>query len=285
MLNNFQRVQALSEALPLIQSLSGSKIVIKYGGSAMKDRQLRSKVIEDILFLFSIGVRPILVHGGGPMINIWLSKLNIEPQFQDGIRITNQATMEVVEMVLAGRVNKDLVALLNQRNGNAIGLCGKDGNLIKAEKLFKQEDNYVGTVKDVDPKVINLLLDSGYIPVIASVAVDDKGNSYNVNADTVAGALASSLGAEKLILLTDTQGIMYDINDPNTLVRHINILQAQNLKSNKVISGGMIPKIDSCINALENNVNSAHIINGQLEHALLLEVLTSEGIGSMLTFK
>lgn len=283
MLNNFQRVQAFSEALPFIQSFSGTTMVIKYGGSAMTDIKLRSKVIEDILFLFCIGIRPVLVHGGGPMINSWLSRLDIEPKFKDGIRMTNKATMEVVEMVLSGRVNKDLVTLLNQRNANAIGLSGKDGNLIGVRKLFNQEDNYVGTVNYINTQIIELLLDNGYIPVISSIGADSQGCSYNINADTVAGALASSLKAEKLILLTDTHGIMYDIDDFNTLIKRIDVIQAQNLKKNQVISGGMIPKVECCIKALQNNVNAAHIINGQVEHALLLEVLTNEGIGSMLT--
>nr|YP_010985915.1 acetylglutamate kinase [Grateloupia asiatica]WOL36833.1 acetylglutamate kinase [Grateloupia asiatica] len=283
MLNNFQRVQAFSEALPFIQSFSGTIMVIKYGGSAMIDIKLRSKVIEDILFLFCIGIRPVLVHGGGPMINSWLSRLDIEPKFKDGIRMTNKATMEVVEMVLSGRVNKDLVTLLNQRNANAIGLSGKDGNLIGVRKLFNQEDNYVGTVNYINTQIIELLLDNGYIPVISSIGADSQGCSYNINADTVAGALASSLKAEKLILLTDTHGIMYDIDDFNTLIKRIDVIQAQNLKKNQVISGGMIPKVECCIKALQNNVNAAHIINGQVEHALLLEVLTHEGIGSMLT--
>nr|YP_010502398.1 acetylglutamate kinase [Grateloupia turuturu]QHD45267.1 acetylglutamate kinase [Grateloupia turuturu]UXC96811.1 acetylglutamate kinase [Grateloupia turuturu] len=283
MLNNFQRVRAFSEALPFIKSFSGTTMVIKYGGAAMKDIKLRSKVIEDILFLFSIGIRPVLVHGGGPMINSWLSKLNIESKFKDGIRVTDKATMEVVEMVLSGRVNKDLVALLTQRSANAIGLSGKDGNLIGARKLFNQEDNYVGTVNYINTEIIELLLDNNYIPVIASIGADSQGYSYNINADTVAGALASSLKAEKLILLTDTHGIMHDVDDINTLIKHIDIVEAQNLKKNKIISGGMIPKVECCIQALQDNVNSAHIINGQVEHALLLEILTDEGIGSMLT--
>nr|YP_010986317.1 acetylglutamate kinase [Pachymeniopsis lanceolata]WOL37235.1 acetylglutamate kinase [Pachymeniopsis lanceolata] len=283
MLNNFQRVQAFSEALPFIQSFSGTTMVIKYGGSTMKDSKLRSRVIEDILFLFCIGIRPVLVHGGGPMINSWLSRLDIEPKFKDGIRITDKSTMEVVEMVLSGRVNKDLVTLFNQRNVNAIGLSGKDGNLIGVRKMFNQEDNYVGTVNYINTQIIELLLNNGYIPVIASIGADSQGSSYNINADTVAGALASSLKAEKLILLTDTHGIMHDIDDLNTLIKRINVVQAEKLKKNKVISGGMIPKVECCIKALQNSVSSAHIINGQVEHSLLLEILTNEGIGSMLT--
>lgn len=283
MLNAFQRVQVLSEALPFIQEFAGKTMVIKYGGSAMKNQQLKSKVIDDLLLLSCIGIKPVLVHGGGPMINTWLKKCGIEPQFNNGIRVTDQQTMEIVEMVLVGKVNKDLVTLLNKKNSYAVGLSGKDGNLITASSLFDSNDNFVGKVSTVNTKIVNLLLDQGYIPVIASVAADIYGQAYNINADTVAGAIAESLKAEKLILLTDTPGIMYNLNNPDTLVQHLDIIEANILKQDKVISGGMIPKVECCINALKRNVKSAHIIDGRVEHALLLEILTSAGIGSMIT--
>lgn len=282
MLNDFERVQILSEALPFIQKFSGRTIVIKYGGAAMKDNNLKYKVIEDILLLSHIGIRPILVHGGGPMINTWLQKINIKPKFSNGIRVTDKKTMEIVEMVLVGKVNKDLVTLLNNKQGCAVGLSGKDGNLIIASKLFHDQDNFVGDVKKVNKKILNLLLDQGYIPVIASVAADDSGQAYNINADTVAGAIASSLHAEKLILLTDTSGIMYDIDNIHTLIKSLSISEVENLIKKNVISGGMIPKVQCGIKALQDNVKAVHIIDGRVEHALLLEVLTADGIGSML---
>nr|YP_009296320.1 acetylglutamate kinase [Sebdenia flabellata]AOM65255.1 acetylglutamate kinase [Sebdenia flabellata] len=283
MLSDFERVQVLSEALPFIQMFSGRTIVIKYGGSAMKNQLLKDKVIEDILFLSCIGIKIVLVHGGGPMINDWLTKVNIKPKFNKGIRVTNQETMEIVEMVLAGKVNKDLVTLLNRKNGCAVGLSGKDGHLILAEKLLNIDDDYVGKIKVVNTKILNLLLSNGYIPVIASIAADMNAQAYNINADTVAGAIAESLHAEKLILLTDTPGIMLDVNDSQTLIKKLNLSYVEHLKNTDVISGGMIPKVDCCIKALCNNVNSTHIIDGRVEHSLLLEILTSEGIGSMLT--
>lgn len=281
MLNNFERVQVLSEALPFIQQFYGRTVVIKYGGAAMQNKELKNKVIEDILFLSYIGLKPVLVHGGGPDINKWLNRLNIESKFQNGIRVTNSATMEIVEMVLIGNVNQQLVALINKKKGKAIGLSGKDASLIKAEKLFEQVDNFVGKILYIDTEIINLLIDKGYIPVIASVASGLDGQSYNINADTVAGAIASDLQAEKLILLTDTPGIMTNINDINTLVKLLDLEKVNKLKHDKIISGGMIPKVDCCLEAIKKGVKSAHIIDGRIEHSILLEILTKEGIGSM----
>ncbi|CCP38098.1 acetylglutamate kinase (plastid) [Chondrus crispus] len=282
MLNSFQRVQVLIEALPFIQQFSGRIVVIKYGGSTMKNERLKKEIINDILFLSLVGIKPVLVHGGGPIINSWLHKLDIEPKFEKGIRVTDQKTMEIVEMVLVGKINKDLVTLLNKNNNCAIGLSGKDGNLIKASRLFDMDNNFVGKVNSVNIQLLNLLLNENYIPIIASTAADDQGQAYNINADTVAGAIAAALKAEKLILLTDTPGIMYNIHDNSTLVSHLNIEDAYQLKNKDIIIGGMIPKIDCCINALRSNVKSAHIIDGRIEHALLLEIFTSEGIGSMI---
>nr|YP_010198275.1 acetylglutamate kinase [Gracilaria ornata]UAD86691.1 acetylglutamate kinase [Gracilaria ornata] len=283
MLKNFECVQVLSDLLPFIQRFYGSIIVIKYGGSAMKDVSLKSKIIEDILFLSYIGIKVVIVHGGGPIINYWLKQMDIEPKFFNGIRITDKITMELVEMVLVGKVNKDLVSLFNRSSNLAVGLSGKDANLITASSFFTdQPDNYTGKVEKVNLDVINILLSHGYIPVIASVASDLNGQSYNINADSVAGAIAESLNAEKLILLTDTPGIMSNIDNPATLIKHLNIEKLEDLKDQRIIVGGMIPKVDCCIQALKNNVVSAHIINGNIKHALLLEILTSGGIGSKL---
>jgi len=282
MLTDFERVQVLSEALPFIQKFAGRTIVIKYGGAAMQNHLLKDKVIEDILFLSYVGLNPILVHGGGPVINYWLNKVNIKSKFDKGVRVTDLPTMEIVEMVLIGKVNQELVALINKKKGRAIGLSGKDANLIVASNSSQDEANYVGSIESVNISIINLLVKQGYIPVIASVAADLLGQSYNINADTVAGAIAANLNAEKLILLTDTPGIMLDIDDPKTLIKVVNKSKIQLLKKQKVISGGMIPKVNCCIDALGQGVGSAHIIDGRVEHALLLEVLTKDGIGSML---
>lgn len=282
MLSDFQRVQVLSEALPFIQRFSGKTIVIKYGGSAMKNQALKSKVIEDLLLLSHIGLKPILVHGGGPIINLWLERLNIKPQFFNGIRVTDLPTMEVVEMVLVGKVNQDLVSLINSKKGRAIGLSGKDAHLINATQFFDQKDNFVGKVVKVNIEILHLLVEQGYIPVIASVALSKDGQSYNINADTAAGAIAAELKAEKLILLTDTSGILMDLNNPKTLVKSLDFTKVNELKNKKIISGGMIPKVDCCIQAIKGGVKSAHIIDGRIEHALLLEILTNDGIGSML---
>jgi len=282
MLSDFQRVQVLSEALPFIQKFAGRTVVIKYGGSAMQDQRLKNKVIEDILFLSYIGLKLVLVHGGGPIINNWLERLNIESKFDQGIRVTDLPTMEIVEMVLVGNVNQELVALINKKKGKAIGLSGKDAQLITAAQLFDQKDNFVGKISGVNVSILNLLVQQGYIPVIASVAADSSGQSYNINADTVAGAIARELKAEKLILLTDTLGILTDVNDSSTLIRSLDARRASDLKNKQIISGGMIPKVDCCIQAIKYGVKSAHIIDGRIEHALLLEVLTRDGIGSML---
>nr|YP_009511745.1 acetylglutamate kinase [Melanthalia intermedia]AXI97622.1 acetylglutamate kinase [Melanthalia intermedia] len=284
MSSNFDRVQILSDALPFIQRFYGRTIVVKYGGSAMRNSQLKDKIIQDILLLSYIGIKIVLVHGGGPVINHWLKKVDIMPKFVDGVRVTNKATMEIVEMVLVGKINKDLVTSFNHSYPLAIGLSGKDANLIMASPLFvDQPFNYTGKITRINVNIINLLISQGYIPVVASVAADSSGQAYNINADTVAGAIAASLNAEKLVLLTDVSGIMLDINIPSSLVRHLNIQQAYELKLDEVIAGGMIPKIDCCIKALQNNVKAVHILNASVEHALLLEILTSDGIGSMLT--
>jgi acetylglutamate kinase len=276
------RVKVLSEALPYIQKFSGRRVVVKYGGAAMKDSTLKDQVMRDLVFLSCVGLRPILVHGGGPEINSWLEKLNIEPQFKDGLRVTDAPTMDVVEMVLVGRVNKEIVALINQVGGKAVGICGKDGNLIQARPEGSEGVGFVGEVTAVDIKILDCLVSNGYIPVVSSVAADENGQAYNINADTVAGELAAALGAEKLILMTDTPGILEDYKDPSTLLDHLEINKARQLIDKGVVAGGMIPKVNCCVRSLAQGVRAAHIIDGRIPHALLLEIFTDKGIGSMI---
>lgn len=280
--SNTTRVRILSEALPYIQRFANRTIVIKYGGAAMKDSQLKADVIRDIVVLSCVGVRPIVVHGGGPEINTWLGKLNIAPQFKDGLRVTDADTMDIVEMVLVGRVNKELVSLINQAGTAAVGLCGKDGDLIKARPVGKEGVGFVGEVTAINTSLIETLVKSNYVPVISSVAADENGQAYNINADTVAGEIAAALQAEKLILLTDTSGILRDYHDPSSLIAKLDINKARNLIDRGIVSGGMIPKVNCCVRSLAQGVGAAHIIDGRLPHALLLEILTDQGTGSMI---
>ena len=276
------RVRVLSEALPYIQKFANRTIVVKYGGAAMKDDNLKIKVIRDIVFLACVGVRPVVVHGGGPEINTWLQKLSIKPLFKHGLRVTDADTMDVVEMVLAGRVNKELVSLISRAGALAVGLCGKDGNLIQARPVGKEGVGFVGEVTNVNTGLIESLVNNNYVPVISSVAADENGQAYNINADTVAGEIAAALQAEKLILLTDTPGILYDYHDHSTLIKKLDIQKARELIDSGVVSGGMIPKVSCCVRSLAQGVRAAHILDGRLPHSLLLEVLTDEGIGSMI---
>jgi len=276
------RVRVLSEALPYIQQFSGRIVVVKYGGAAMKDSALKDRVVRDVVFLACVGLRPVIVHGGGPEINSWLDKLGIEPQFNNGLRVTDAPTMDVVEMVLVGRVNKEIVSLINQAGGSAVGLCGKDGNLIKARPEGREGIGFVWEVSTMDVRILESLLKDGYIPVVSSVAADENGQAYNINADTVAGEIAAALGAEKLILLTDTAGILEDYKDPSTLLYKLDIQQARELIAQGVVSGGMIPKVNCCVRSLAQGVKAAHIIDGRIPHALLLEIFTDSGIGSMI---
>ncbi|NEP08354.1 MAG: acetylglutamate kinase, partial [Okeania sp. SIO4D6] len=236
--SEINRVKVLSEALPYIQKFAGRKIVVKYGGAAMKDSNLKDQVIRDIVLLSCVGIRPIVVHGGGPEINSWLGKLGIEPQFKDGLRVTDAPTMEVVEMVLVGRVNKEIVSLINQAGGRAVGLCGKDANLIKARPEGREGIGFVGEVSNVKIDILESLVDNGYIPVVSSVAADEKGQAYNINADTVAGEIAAAMDAEKLILLTDTAGILEDYHNPDSLIVKLDIQEARQLIEKGIVSGG-----------------------------------------------
>lgn len=276
------RVHILSEALPYIQQFRGRTVVVKYGGAAMKDGRLKAGVIRDIVFMACVGIRPVVVHGGGPEINLWLGKLGIEPQFKDGLRVTDAPTMDVVEMVLVGRVNKELVSLINQEGGKAVGLCGVDGNLITARPQGSADVGFVGEVSSIDSGILKSLVESGYIPIVSSVASDETGQAYNINADTVAGEIAAALGAEKLILLTDTKGILKDYKDPSTLLPKLDIQQARQLIETGVVAGGMIPKVNCCVRSLAQGVGAAHILDGRVPHALLLEIFTDLGIGSMI---
>lgn len=276
------RVRVLSEALPYIQHLAGKTIVVKYGGAAMKDSSLKDQVIRDVVLMSCVGLRPVVVHGGGPEINTWLDKLGIEPQFKNGLRVTDAPTMDVVEMVLVGRVNKELVALINHEGGQAVGLCGKDANLIMARPAGQEGIGFVGEVTSVDTKMLEVLVENGYIPVVSSVAADSTGQAYNINADTVAGEIAAALGAEKLILLTDTAGILRDYKDMSTLIPKLDIQEARKLIDNGIVSGGMIPKVNCCVRSLAQGVRGAHIVDGRIPHALLLEIFTDAGIGSMI---
>jgi len=275
------RVSVLSEALPYIQRFAGRRIVVKYGGAAMVQADLREAVYRDLVLLASVGVQPVVVHGGGPEINEWLGRLNIAPEFRDGLRVTTPETMEVVEMVLAGRVNKHIVNGLNSVGGRAVGLCGSDGSLVRARPYGAGAHGLVGDVQAVDPAVLFPLLDAGYIPVISSVAAASDGQAHNINADTVAGELAAALQAEKLILLTDTAGILRDRSDATSLIRQVSLAGARRLIDAGVVNGGMTPKTECCIRALAQGVGAAHIVDGRVAHALLLEVFTDAGIGTM----
>ncbi len=274
-------MSVLSEALPYIQRFAGRRVVVKYGGAAMVREELRDAVYRDLVLLASVGVQPVVVHGGGPEINEWLTRLNIEPIFRNGLRVTTPETMDVVEMVLAGRVNKHIVNGLNCVGGQAVGLCGSDGSLVTARTYADGANGLVGEVAAVDPSVLFPLLDAGYIPVISSVAADGEGRAHNINADTVAGELAAALQAEKLILLTDTAGILRDRANPDSLIRQLNLSQARELIRDGVVEGGMTPKTECCIRALAQGVAAAHIIDGRVPHALLLEVFSDAGIGTM----
>ena len=286
---NSNRVNILSEALPYLQRFQGQTVVVKYGGAAMQSKELKAAVIRDICLLATVGINIVLVHGGGPEINKMLEVVGIEPNFKNGLRVTDDATMEVVEMVLTGKVNKDLVALINNNatdrgdgGGRAVGICGKDGNLLRG-KVKDKELGWVGEIESVDPKLLNNLIDGGFIPVVATVAQDAKGNALNVNADTAAGAIAAALNAQKLVLMTDVAGVCTDKDDVDSLIRTVTFTKAEEMIASGIIAGGMIPKVTDCMNALRGGCVSGHIIDGRAPHSLLLEILTDEGCGTMIT--
>lgn len=281
-MNDSQRVSILSEALPYIQKFSGRKIVIKYGGSVMLKKELREAVFRDVALLSCVGVRPVIIHGGGPEINTWLKKLNIEPNFKSGLRVTDEKTMEIVEMVLMGRVNKQIVRGINKTGSLAVGISGLDGNLILARQLDNDCHGFVGDISKINVEILDPLIAKGYIPVISSIGSTSKGISLNINADYVAGEISAALNAEKLILLTDTPGILRDLNDEKTLIEKMNLKEARQLIAEDIVKDGMRPKIECCIRALAQGIKAGHIIDGRIEHSILLEIFTNSGIGTMI---
>lgn len=281
-ITNAQRADILIQALPYIQKYTNKIIVVKYGGNAMINEELKSAVMGDIVLLSLIGIKVVLVHGGGPEITEMLQKVGKESKFYNGLRITDEESAKIVQMVLAGKVNKSLVSLLQSIGGKAIGLSGMDGNLIEAQPIDFENLGYVGEITKVNTQPILDVLEKGYIPVVSTVGCDSEGNVYNINADTAAAAIAGSLGAESLISMTDICGILRDKDDPSTLIPVINVSEAPQLMREGVISGGMIPKIECCIEAIRRGVGKVFVIDGRVPHSILIEILTDEGIGTML---
>ena len=280
-ISNYDKAKVLVTALPYIQKYYGKTIVVKYGGNAMISEELKDAVMSDIVLLTLVGIHVVLVHGGGPEISDTLKKMGKESKFVGGLRYTDEETMEVVQMVLAGKVNKDLAQRIAGHGGRAIGLCGLDGAMITAEKKQRVDLGLVGEITKVDVSVIQDALDKKYIPVVATVAAGEHGESYNINADIAASRIAAELKAEKLILMTDIPGLMRDVYDENSLIPVVQVSEVNSLKRDNIISGGMIPKIDCCVDAVRRGVNRAHIIDGRVPHSILIEVLSDEGIGTM----
>lgn len=279
-INNAQRALVLTEALPYIQKYAGKIVVIKYGGNAMINGELKAAVMHDIVLLSLVGAKVVLVHGGGPEISGMLKRVGKESVFKDGLRVTDAETVEIVQMVLAGKTNKDLVNLLQNTGGKAIGLCGIDGHMITAKKM-NEDLGFVGDITDINTEPVLDLLEKGYIPVISTVGCDSEGNVYNINADTAAAEIAGKLKAESFISMTDISGLMRDKDDPDSLIRKINVSEATLLIRNGIIQGGMIPKVECCIEAIRRGVQKVFIIDGRIPHAILIETLTDEGIGTM----
>ncbi|MBQ7010796.1 MAG: acetylglutamate kinase [Clostridia bacterium] len=278
--SNAERAEVLTQALPYIKKFNGKIIVIKYGGNAMINEQLKEQVMEDIALLWLIGVKVVLIHGGGPEINDMMGKLGKKPEFVDGLRVTDKETVDIVQMVLAGKVNKSLVTLLQMKGGHAIGLSGMDGGLIEAE-IKDERLGYVGKITKIRPQPVEALLEKNYIPVISTVASDRQGNVYNINGDTAAAYVAGALGAERLLMMTDIAGILRDKDDPASLIPELTVSEAAQLRREGVISGGMIPKVECCIEALREGVKNVTILDGRIPHSILMELLTDEGAGTM----
>lgn len=277
-----KRAKVLIQAMPYIKKYVGETIVVKYGGNAMINEDLKSAVMSDLVLMQLVGINVVLVHGGGPEINAMLDAVGKESRFENGMRVTDKETIDIVQMVLAGKVNKSLVQLLESHGGKALGFCGLDGRLLMAEKLISSVDlGYVGEIKEVNPAPLNNAMQNGYIPIVATVAGGYDGNVYNINADLAAAQIAAKLGAKKLILMTDIRGLLRDVNDDQSLISVVNVSEVPMLKRDGIIKGGMIPKIDCCVEAVRNGVNRAHIIDGRLEHSILLELFSDEGIGTM----
>lgn len=280
--SNSERAEVLTAALPYIKRYNGKIVVVKYGGNAMINEQLKQQVMQDIVLLWLIGVKIVLVHGGGPEINDMMDKLGKEPEFVDGLRVTDKETVDIVQMVLAGKVNKTLVNLLEMMGGKAMGISGMDGRLIES-KIKDEKLGYVGEISRINIAPVSDLLEKGYIPVISTLGCDKDGNTYNINGDTAAAYIAGALGAERLIMMTDIAGVLRDKNDSSSLIPEINLLEAEKLYDSGIISGGMIPKVDCCIEAINKGVKNVIIMNGTVPHSILMELLTDEGAGTMVT--
>ncbi len=278
------KAQVLTAALPYIQKYYGKTVVVKYGGNAMINPELKQAVMSDIILLTLVGIKIVLIHGGGPEISGMLKKLGIESKFVNGLRYTDKETAEVVQMVLAGKTNKDLVSLVERCGGKAVGLCGIDGAMIKAKPMEDEFDyGFVGDITEIDPKPIEKVLEEGYIPVIATVGIDDDGQVYNINADTAAAEIAAALGAENIITLSDIPGLLRDVNDPESLIPEIHVDEVPALIESGIISGGMIPKMKSCEKAVRSGVKKAVMIDGRIPHSILIEMFSDEGIGTLMT--
>ena len=278
--SNLQRAEVLTQALPYIKKFVGKVVVVKYGGNAMINEQLKEQVMEDIALLWLIGVKVVLVHGGGPEINELMDKLGKKPEFVDGLRVTDRETIDIVEMVLAGKVNKSLVTLLQMKGGHAVGISGIDGGLIEAE-VKDERLGYVGKITKIRTQPVTDLLEKNYIPVISTVAGDKHGNVYNINGDTAAAYIAGALHAERLLMMTDIAGILRDRDDPSSLIPKITVSEAKKLREEGVINGGMIPKVECCTTALDAGVENVIILDGRVPHSILMELLTDEGAGTM----
>lgn len=276
-----QKASVLIEALPYIQKFNRKIIVVKYGGSAMSNEELQRNVIKDVTLLKLVGFKPIIVHGGGKAISKWVGKVGKEARFVNGLRVTDEETMEIAEMVL-GRVNKNLVTMVEELGVKAVGISGKDGGLLKVDKKYAdgQDIGFVGDIKEVDPKVLYDLLEKDFLPIVAPVGLDDDFNTYNINADDAACAIAKAVGADKLVFLTDIEGLYKDINDKSSFISRLTAGQAEELINGGIIGGGMLPKLNNCTSAIRNGVNRVHILDGRVPHCLLLEIFTNEGVGT-----
>ena len=276
------KAQVLVDALSYIQKFAGDTVVIKYGGSAMTNEVVKQSVLKDIAVLKSVGIKPVIVHGGGKDINTWLNKVGIESEFKNGLRVTTKETLEVAEMVLSGKLNKGLVQHMERIGTHAVGLSGKDGDMLTVKKHLSNgaDIGYVGEIVDVKTDLIETLLLNGYTPIISKIGLDDKYNAYNINADDVATAIARALKASKLVFLTDIEGVLKDPNDPSTLISKIDTKSAKELFASGAIQGGMIPKLHNCIDAVQDDVKKVHILDGRMEHSLLIEIFTTNGIGT-----
>jgi len=282
MFSNAQRAEILTQALPYIKRYNNKIVVVKYGGNAMIDEGLKKQVMEDMVLLWLIGVKVVLVHGGGPEISDIMKKLGKEPKFVDGLRVTDKETVDIVQMVLAGKVNKTLVNLIEAEGGCAMGISGMDGQLIRAT-MKDERLGYVGEIQSINIKPVTDLLEKGYIPVISTVGCDREGNTYNINGDTAAAHIAGALNAERLIMMTDIAGILKDKDDPSTIIPELTVSEARQLREEGVISGGMIPKVECCVEAINEGVKNVVIMDGRVPHSILMELLTDEGAGTMVT--